>query len=514
MNRLLPSAVPITRRRLLKLAAVQAALSLADAVRPHASVRAVAAPDPPITLRDRPRLQPFDTDELDEVVRQSMAAIGVPGVAIGIIVDDWAYTRGFGVTNIDHPLPVDEHTLFQIGSITKTYTGTALLRYVDRGAITLDTPISQYLPDLKLADPASTAGVTLRHLMTHTSGLPANDFRAFGGGDDALARFADHLAELPLLLPLGFSPSYSNPGVSLEGRLLEVLAGRPYESAIRAELLDPLGMDRATFFADEAIRFAAAVGHTPVGGRPVVQSVWGLPRTANPTGGLLTSLRDQLTYARFWLDGGVASDGRRLLSPESYRANLLVHAPLYGEDPAVGGAAMGLHWVVLRVDGLPLLAYNGATWGQESSLALVPDRRFAFAGLSNAAGGAAVLQAARGRAMQRLLGIEPPRPAAPDAIPMTPVQRLAYHGEYENPGEAVLTLEEHDGALVLSTTATDPVYLAVLPAPPLPPPMRLAFAAPDRAFFAEQPSEQIPFLLGVGGEVLGLFASARFYRKR
>jgi CubicO group peptidase (beta-lactamase class C family) len=227
MNRLRTSVMPITRRSLLKLAAIQAALQLADAIRPQAPVPAVAAPDPSITPRDRSRLQPFDTDELEEVVRQTMAAVGVPGVAIGIILDDLVYTRGFGVTNIDHPLPVDEHTLFQIGSITKTFTGTALLRYVDRGAITLDTPITQYLPDLKLADPSGTAGVTLRHLMTHTSGLPANDFRAFGGGDDALARFTNHLTELPLLLPLGFSPSYSNPGVSLEGRVPEVLAASP-----------------------------------------------------------------------------------------------------------------------------------------------------------------------------------------------------------------------------------------------------------------------------------------------
>jgi hypothetical protein len=114
-----------------------------------------------------------------------------------------------------------------------------------------------------------------------------------------------------------------------------------------------------------------------------------------------------------------------------------------------------------------------------------------------------------------------PNPPRPDAIPINPLQRLAYRGEYENPGEAVLTLEEavltleeHEGDLVLSTTATDPAYLTVRPAPPLPPPMRLAFAAPDRAFFAEQPSEQIPFLLGVGGEVLGFFVSARLYRKR
>src|SRR5215207_4757559 len=113
-----------------------------------------------------------------------------------------------------------------------------------------------------------------------------------------------------------------------------------------------------------------------------------------PTGGLLTSLRDELRYARLWLDGGLAPDGSRLLSTESYCANLVAHAPLFGEDPAAGGPAMGLHWVVLSLEGSPVLTYNGGTWGQESTLVLVPDRGFAFAGMTNAADGAAVLQAA------------------------------------------------------------------------------------------------------------------------
>ena len=104
-------------------------------------------------------------------------------------------------------------------------------------------------------------------------------FARFGGGDDALSRYVDHFDELPLLLPLGFAPSYSNPGTSLEGRVLEAVAGQSYEATIRTELLEPLGMERATFFADEAIRYATAAGHTPVEGKPVVQNIWAVPRT-------------------------------------------------------------------------------------------------------------------------------------------------------------------------------------------------------------------------------------------
>jgi len=174
---------------------------------------------------------------------------------------------------------------------------------------------------------------------------------------------------------------------------------------------------------------------------------------------------------------------------------------------------MGLHWVVINLEGSTLLAYNGATWGQESSLVLVPDRGFAFAGMSNAVGGSAVLQAARAWAIRHVLGIAPPQPTALEPILLSPAQRRVYLGEYENPGEAVLTLEESEGEIIMRTRVTDPVYLTVRPAPPLPPPMPLAFANVDRAFFSDQPGEQIPFWLGDQGEVHGLFASARFYRK-
>src|SRR5215208_5191921 len=99
MDRSLASAVRLTRRDMLRLTAIGAALHLSDAVLPRAPGPVWAAPGPALPRNDRPRLQPVDTDELDEIVRQAMTAIGVPGVAIGIIAGDWVYTKGFGVTN-------------------------------------------------------------------------------------------------------------------------------------------------------------------------------------------------------------------------------------------------------------------------------------------------------------------------------------------------------------------------------------------------------------------------------
>lgn len=110
-----------------------------------------------------------DCRELGERVTVAMQRLQVPGVAVGLLHGDREYVAGFGVTNVEHPLPVDGDTLFQIGSLTKTYTGTALMRLVEAGRLDLDSPVRRWLPDLALADEGVAAAVTLRH-----GGVPAS----------------------------------------------------------------------------------------------------------------------------------------------------------------------------------------------------------------------------------------------------------------------------------------------------------------------------------------------------
>src|SRR5256885_14712118 len=94
----------------------------------------------------------------------------VPGVAVGLIADGEESASGFGVTNVDHPLAVDADKLFQIGSITKTVTATALMRLVEDGVVALDVPVRTYVPELRLLDDGGAAAVTLRHLLTRVGG--------------------------------------------------------------------------------------------------------------------------------------------------------------------------------------------------------------------------------------------------------------------------------------------------------------------------------------------------------
>src|SRR3954454_19662715 len=122
--------------------------------------------------------------ELAPVVTEAMERLGVPGAAVGILYDGVEYTAGVGITNINHPLPVDSDTLFQIASISKTFTATTTMRLVEQGKLDLDTPLKTYLPGLKLSDPEVTEKATLRHVFTHRGGWTGDFFGDFGRGDD------------------------------------------------------------------------------------------------------------------------------------------------------------------------------------------------------------------------------------------------------------------------------------------------------------------------------------------
>jgi CubicO group peptidase (beta-lactamase class C family) len=480
----------VSRRRFLR-ATTTTALTTAtwSALRTATDVLALHHP----AAEPRALLAESHFAALDEAIEAAMAEGHVPGVAVALLRDDEEYVHGYGVTSVDHPLPVDGDTLFQIGSNTKTYTATAIMRLVDQGRLDLDTPIRHYVPDLRLSNPDATERVTLRHLLTHTSGLAADYFVPFGGGDDALARYAAGLGDVPFVLPLGAYPSYSNVGFSLAGRVLEAAVGRPYEAAIEALLLTPLAMDNSTFFAADAIRYATAVGHTALDDGAYVQRPWDLPRTSNPAGGLVQSVRDLLRWGRFWLGNGTAPSGERLLSPE---AMALMTTPQVVRPGDLGH--FGLAWSVAEVAGGTHIVHDGATAGQQSIIAIAPAESRVFCLLTNSTGGASILA-----------GLESdPAPAA--AIARTAAELAAYAGRYENPGYMRQTLAVHDGALEMTPELTDPFLRLIEPQLVLPT-VSLAFSAPERFYAVDSPGEQGAFLTNPDGSVAGLFWENRYF---
>src|SRR5262245_40101048 len=121
-----------------------------------------------------------------DAVRARAEELRVPGVAVGVLHEGEERHEGFGVTSVDNPLEVTPDTRFQIGSISKTFTGSAAMYLVAEGKLDLDRPVREYLPDFELADTDATNRVTMRHLLAHTGGWEGDYFDDTGWGDDAV----------------------------------------------------------------------------------------------------------------------------------------------------------------------------------------------------------------------------------------------------------------------------------------------------------------------------------------
>jgi CubicO group peptidase (beta-lactamase class C family) len=392
---------------------------------------------------------------LDARIEAVMAEHQIPGAAVGVYYQGQEHVRGYGVANVDYPQPVDGDTLFRIGSITKTLTGTTVMRLVEQGLLNLDAPVRTYLPNLRLADESVAARVTLRQCLNHSPGWLGEDYTDFGRGADALSRYVAGMAVLPQLTPLGQVYAYNNAAVVLAGHVLETVAGQPYEEVVRAQVMDPLGLDHTFFFSDELIGYNVAASHDVQDGVPIVQpSWWRLWRTLNPTGGLISSARDLLRYARFHLGELAAADGAPVLSPAALRAMRTDLGPGGTNGYEIDG--VGVNWFMRRTaEGVHVVEWDGDWLGQCAAFFFVPERGFALTLLTNATSGAMLRNdlVFDDWALERFAGLHNP-PAVPLALPAA---RLApYEGRYvareisPPPGEAEETwfeLSAADGRL-------------------------------------------------------------------
>ena len=438
---------------------------------------------------------------LREAADESLERLGVPGASIGVEHDGAEDVAGFGVTSIEHPLEVDAETLFQIGSITKTVTGTLALQLVEKGELDLDAPIRRYLPTLRLADDDVAERVTTRHLLTHTGGWYGDYFADPSRGDDALERILPELAELPQLAPLGQIWSYCNSGFYVAGRVIEVLTGKPFESAARELVLEPLGMSRSFFFPEEVLSHRFAVGHRDEDGQTIVARPWALARAASVAGGITSNVRDLLRYARFHLGQDPGPLTRESIS--------LMREPQIG----TGDRDMALTWFVREVEGVALAEHDGGTNGQMARLMIAPEAGFALAILTNhSPAGNDVLRELSRVALRLYLGVEEPEP---EPVDLSPEQLAEYAGDYSNPWSDV-ELRAEERRLVAQTTPKAGFPTKDTPPLPPPPPATLAFYDTDRVFVEEGPltGTQSDFVRDDDGRIAWFRSGGRLHARR
>ncbi|MFF3671201.1 serine hydrolase domain-containing protein [Microtetraspora malaysiensis] len=345
---------------------------------------------------------------------------GVPGAAFGVLrltdsaspQDDERIEVAHGVLSTATGVRATPDSLFQIASLTKSWTATAAAWLADSGALDLDRPIADLLPGLPLGD------LTPRQLLSHTSGLEGDVYFDTGPGDDCLARYAARLGEIPRLHRPGELWSYSNAGYVLAGRVIEAVTGLVWEEAMRELLFRPLGLTRTVVSAAEAVLHRVAVGHRPgPDGLVAPVAAWRPGRFCGPGGGIACSVGDLLSFARLHLTGGLIGNGRRILGEASVEDMRTRRADLPGGRLNTAGWGTGL--MVDEWEGHPVAGHNGEIAGQSALFWLCPEQGLAVALLCNAASlGAEVLADRMMReAFETFAGIAMPAAPAPPARP-------------------------------------------------------------------------------------------------
>lgn len=223
------------------------------------------------------------------------------------------HTASAGVLNTRTGLGVTDGSLFQIGSITKLFTTVLVLQLVDEGLVGLADPVVEHVPEFRLADPEHTRAVRVIDLLQHRGGFDGDYFTDGGRGTDANRALIAELVTSESFHRPGTEFAYSNAGMVVLGRLVEIARGTDYLSVVRERLYAPLGMGNAVTLPEEAILFGAAVGHTrDAAGAAVPMPTWQLPMSAAATGACLTMSAENLAgFGEMLARGGLARDGTR-----------------------------------------------------------------------------------------------------------------------------------------------------------------------------------------------------------
>ena len=437
--------------------------------------------------------------QLCEFLEKDMRQSKIPGASIGVWYGGQEHIAGFGITSVEHPLAVTPETLFQIGSNTKPMVAMAIMRLVEMGKLELDLPVKNYLPKIRLKDKGATEKVTLRHLLNHTAGWEGDYFNDFGTGDNALDKMIKALGNLNQMTPVGEIWSYNNAAFYIAGRVIEVVTGNPFERAIKEMVFESLGMDMSFFYPDDVlITHRFAVGHDLIDKKNKVSRPWAIPRASAPAGGVVSTARDMLKFARFHM-----SKGNGILKTSSIKAMQKPTVITSGDDK------MGISWFISETNGIKIIFHGGSTNGQISGFWFIPKKDFAFVLLTNSSetNGSHFLH----EALKIYFDISLPTPKPLD-LPEDKLQ--AFSGKYENI-EIVLAISFRDGELWLESKHKGGFPTPDSPPMPVPPPVRIVLYGTDKIIVLDEPLKDWrgEFLRASDGTIKWLRFGYRIHKK-
>jgi CubicO group peptidase (beta-lactamase class C family) len=380
-----------------------------------------------------PRYKP-----LVAAIQAEMKQLGAPGVAVAVIEDGKVtFSRGFGSKDPSKDDPVAATTLFRTGSVNKMLTAAGLLGQVAKGKVSLDQPVTTYVPDFHFTLDASWAPtIQVKHLLTHSTGMYDYlevDVPASQKTDAALETFmTGKFADADFLMnPSGAFWNYSNPNFMMAGLIAEKTSGKTYRQLMKEDVFAPLGMDRTYFLGSEVIAdgdYALGVTSYPMVANPVhpdtYDNAW-----ARPAGYATSSVLDLAKFAQFLLDGNEAVLPKALVSEmqspvvDTQEFLDLVHYG-YGLFATKGVFLGGLD----KFYTIPLVQHGGDIPGFAADLTIVPSLHFGFIAMANADG--AHFTSSLVTAITTLNDL--PAPATPPDLTPDPSTFGLYEGTYQD----------------------------------------------------------------------------------
>jgi beta-lactamase class C len=419
----------------------QDALAMMDVTTPVPY--AANAPAPlPVQVERKPLANTFDVRLFEAIAQDLVANQRVPGLAMAIVHDGKVLSaRGYGITDVQNAEPVDAHTVFRLASLSKPFAGTVTGMLVSEGALRWDSPLVDFMPSLRFAEPTAAERLTVADVLSHRVGLPRTtfdrDIQANADYRDLVAR----LSQVSMTCMPGDCYDYQNVAFSLIGDVVFAASGQFYNEAVTRRVLKPLGMNDSSLglegimasprWAKPHIR--AGAGWRSVTPKPTYYRV-------SPAAGVNASISDMAQ----WL---IAQGGHR---PDVLPAPLLatLQAPIVGTPTELRGtswrrerlnaAGYGLGWRVYDYAGHRMVFHGGAVQGYRGVMAMLPERDLGIVILWNSESGLpsgllpTILDRAIGLPQQPWLEIDPaieslfadaseppPGPSSPSSAPVT-----------------------------------------------------------------------------------------------
>ncbi|MCI0513617.1 serine hydrolase [candidate division KSB1 bacterium] len=369
-----------------------------------------------------------------------------PGASVLVARDgNILYERGWGLANIKKQIPITPQTTFRIGSITKQFTAAAILRLQEQGRISVNDPLSKYLPDFPEAQT-----VTIRHLLQHTSGIQSYtsvpDFLKDVSKPIRPEDLVQKISKLGSIFKPGENWSYNNSGFFLLGYLVEKLSGLSYQKFLQQEFFTPLAMNQTGVYTKGLALPAEAIGYTYESDKVKLAMDWDMSH-AGGAGNLYSNVDDLYRWNEAIFNGKVLSDS-------SFRMAMTPAKLNNGEIANAMGASYGFGWGLADFRGCKSVEHGGGLHGFNAQLSRLPEKKVTVIVLSNCLNNLPQLNP--GTLARDLLEVflweELATKAANVVVQLSPAQLKAFVGRYDYGQSGILEVTQTDNRLFAQLT--------------------------------------------------------------